>query len=82
MKFTVRAIPRPGYKGFARSGRFWPISPVEVDESEITDEMRSEPMLDIRPVVDVPMGTKPSKQTRPQATQNKSGTTRRSPGGK
>ncbi len=47
MKYKVSAKPRDGYGGFWRSGRFFPNYPefVTLDESEMTDAIRSEPML-------------------------------------
>lgn len=36
--------------GFRRSGVTWPFAGIEVDNSEITDEMRAEPMLAITPI--------------------------------
>ncbi len=47
MKYKVSAKPRDGYGGFWRSGHFFPNSPgfVVLDESEMTDAIRNEPML-------------------------------------
>ena len=52
MKYIVKAIPRDSHKGFYRSDRYWTENGVEVDESEITDEMREEPYLTISPVIE------------------------------
>jgi len=52
MRYRVSAIPRENFSGFWRSGRFFPNAPsfVELEEEEMTDAIRQEPMLIIQPI--------------------------------
>lgn len=51
-KSTRSIVSAKRQSGFWRSGRFWSFEGVEVDNSEITDAMRNEPMLAISPIID------------------------------
>jgi len=66
MRYIVTAKKRADFGGFFRSGRYWPDSGTEVDESEITDAMRNEPMLIITPVVEVPIAEEIAEESEEQ----------------
>jgi|GEM_PF-5770585 len=65
MKYIVRAVKRADFSGFNRSGRFWDNIGVEVDESEVTDDMKAEPMLIITPVIEIGDPTDPAQSSEP-----------------